>query len=564
MLKRVTIRNFMGITFREVTLPPHGVVIQGTNAQGKTSFLEAIRVGLLNVGASPSMVRKGADEAILEFVVDGTEETGDITIRRRLTPDDDNTITVKDSFNVKMKKPQSFLNEVLGIAPINALALWTDTKPRERRERVMASVPLNIPESDFRALLGDYALEELVRHKPDGTLDLDRHGAVIIAEIASAFYDKRTIMNKAAKDAEKLAADAQVALREKESAFRQKALVSGMMAGEAETLNVQVIEQELANAQGHKTSLAERLKLAQSSNEKTAATKQRIETLNAKRTELRALTWSDQAKADEAAAADAHADALRVHTEASEAVEKARAALRLAEEHLLETRLDLDKRAAQHSALKAQRDLIAKNEADAKAVDEQIEALESAIGAASQVAPGQDELVEADGKVAVLAARLSLAKDAVTLRSVRGAYDTTQSEASRAKQAADLLDTLVHRWQSTIPADAFAKYSGIPGLSFGDDVMLDGIPIGQLSGRERLQFCIEIARRGNTRSKMVVQDGLEAVAPDILPYFLTQATRDGYQLIVTRVDRGELTFIPIDEFLASHPATSSAILEKVA
>ncbi|RTL06399.1 hypothetical protein EKK58_05460 [Candidatus Dependentiae bacterium] len=564
MLKRVVIRNFMGITFREITLPPHGVVIQGTNAEGKTSFLEAIRVGLLNVGAKPSMVRKGADESILEFVVDGTEETGDITIRRRLTPDDNNTLTVKDAFNVKITKPQSFLNELLGIAPIDALALWTDAKPRERRERVMSSVPLNIPEADLRALLDDYALEDFVRRKPDGSLDLDRHGAVIIAEIAEAFYDKRTIANRAVKDAEKAAAEAQTALREKESAFRQKALASGMMAGEAEMLNVQVIEQDLSNAQGYKTSLTERLKLAHAANEKTAATKQRIETLNAKRTELRALTWSDQAKADEAAAADAHAVALRVHTEASEAVEKARAALRLAEEHERQARIDLDKRAEQHSALKAQRDLIAKNEADAKAIDEQIDALESAIGAATQAAPGQDEMVEADGKVAVLAARLALAKDAVALRSARGAYDATQSEASRAKQAAELLDTLVHRWQTTIPAEAFAKYSGIPGLSFGDDVMLDGIPIGQLSGRERLQFCIEIARRGNTKSRMVVQDGLEAVAPDILPYFLTQATRDGYQLIVTRVDRGELTFIPIDEFLASHPATSSAILENVA
>lgn len=560
MLKKVVINNFMGITFRELVLPPHGVVIQGTNAEGKTSFLEAIRVGLLNIGASPSMVRKGADESILEFVVDGTEETGDITIRRRLTPDKGNTLTVKDSFGVKMKSPQSFLNELLGIAPIDALSLWTDTKPSERRDRIMSSVPLNIPEADLRTMLDDYALEDFVRRKPDGSLDLDRHGAIIISEIADVFYDKRTIANKAAKDAEKAAADAQVALREKESLFRQKALTIGMMAGEAETLNVQTIEHDLANAHGHKASLAERLRLAQSANEKSLATRQRIETLNAKRAELRALTWSDQAKAEEFAAAEAHADALRVHADAMSAVEKARAALRLAEEQEHEARINLDKRAEVHGALKAQREAIAKNEIAAKAIDEQIEALESAIGAASQTAPAQDELVEADGRIAVLTARLALAKDALVLRSTREAYDVTQSDAFKAKQAAELLDTLVRRWQSTIPAEAFAKYGGIPGLSFGEDVMLDGIPIGQLSGRERLQFCIEIARRGNTKSKMVVQDGLEAVAPDILPLFLTQATRDGYQLIVTRVDRGGLTFIPVDEFLANNPATSSAIL----
>lgn len=88
MLRAIRVQNFMGIVFREINLSPQGVLIEGGNAQGKTSLLDAIRVGLLNEGASPDMIRRGADEAVLEFVIESPAVAGgEVTVERTLKRD---------------------------------------------------------------------------------------------------------------------------------------------------------------------------------------------------------------------------------------------------------------------------------------------------------------------------------------------------------------------------------------------------------------------------------------------------------------------------------------------
>lgn len=564
MLKGIKVSQFKGITFKEIDLPACGVIIEGTNAQGKTSLLEAIRVGLLNKGAASTMVRQGADKSTLEFVIEGTDETGDLQVVRRMTADGGNNLTVKDALGVKIDKPQTFLNNLLGAAPIDALALWNAADPKERKERILRVVPMQIPEADLRNWTAGDKLEDLVQTNEDGTPNLDRHGAVIIEEITKAYYDRRTIANKAAKDASKVAQEAQGALREKELAFRQRALAVGMTAAEAETLSASVLEAELTQATQVHASLLERARLAESASQQHTASLQRIEALKQKQADLLSKTWTAAHEAEENNAITAHDNARVAHEAAEQEVEKARRALALAEENERKAR---EVRAATQSKLQSiakEKEDLRRNEHESRSIAERIAELQSAILGSSPAAPSADEIQQANGRVAELKAKLSLASEVASLRKVRGDFDTTKSEAFKTTQDSERLDAIVCRWQKEIPAEAFARYGGIPGLSFGDDVMLDGIPIGQLSGRERLQFCIEIARRGNERSKFIVQDGLEAVADDILPFFLSQATRGGYQLIVTRVTRGALNIISIDEYLAQNPATSSAVANALA
>ncbi len=560
MLKKVSVRNFCGIVFQEITLPPKGVSIEGGNAQGKTSLLHAIKVGLLNLGATGSMVRHGADASELEFVIEGTDETGDITVRRRMTPDGGNTISVKDSFKTKIAKPQTFLNEILGVAPIDALALCSELKPKERRERILSAVQFVIPETDVRAWAGADDISSLVKtKKPDGSPDLDRHGAIVIDEITTAYYDRRTIANRAASDAAKLAADAQTAMREKESAFRQKALAANMTGAEAERLDLASVEQLLSVATQEHAALTERAKLAQSAAQQQTSTSQRIDALRAQLEELQGKVWHVQFEAEERAAGKAHDDACAAHEAAEQAVVAARRALAEAEERERIARSTRSETFAKTQEWVKRREEMRRNEQEARSISERINELQGILLSTSPVAPKPEELQEVDVRIVSLRAQVGLAREAVELRKTRGAYDETQSAAFRANQEAERLDAIVRRWQREIPAEAFTRYGGIPGLSFGDDVELDGVPIGQLSGRERLAFCIEIARRGNSRSKFIVQDGLEAVDSDTLPFFLSQATRDGYQLIVTRVTSGALNIVPIDEFLARELGTAGAL-----
>jgi hypothetical protein len=77
-------------------------------------------------------------------------------------------------------------------------------------------------------------------------------------------------------------------------------------------------------------------------------------------------------------------------------------------------------------------------------------------------------------------------------------------------------------------------------------------------GKERLAFAVEIARRANERSKIIVVDGLETLDPAELEPFVREATRDGYQLLATRVEGGEahLEAIELEESGTETTATA--------
>jgi hypothetical protein len=51
---------------------------------------------------------------------------------------------------------------------------------------------------------------------------------------------------------------------------------------------------------------------------------------------------------------------------------------------------------------------------------------------------------------------------------------------------------------------------------------------------------VEIKKRANGRSKFIIVDGLERIDADQHDAFVEEATRGGWQLIGTRVERGEL------------------------
>jgi hypothetical protein len=81
----------------------------------------------------------------------------------------------------------------------------------------------------------------------------------------------------------------------------------------------------------------------------------------------------------------------------------------------------------------------------------------------------------------------------------------------------------------------------IPGLALdGETVTLDGKSLDALSGSEQMRFCIEVARRANAKSRIIVVDGLERIDPEQYAAFVQQATAGGFQLFGTRVAGGGL------------------------
>lgn len=552
MLKMITVTNFMGITFRQVTLDQHGAVITGGNARGKTSLLAAIRVGLLNEGATPDMVRMGSKEAVLELRIDGPPEYGELAVRRRLTPEGGNTLDVKDTLGRKIQKPQTFLRELLGASPLDALRLWSEEDASARRRMVLEAIPIRLIEDEVRALLAGAS-----SGPEPSALDLDRHAIEVINQIAKHFYDARTEANRAVETTKGAAGSVAARLC--------------VVEEEAAELHQKHGARIVAHASVEEAADAEQA--AQYALRDLEAAGRRAEEGQAKTVKLRAQIDSRRVAIERvrtaAPTAPKSTEFDGLEREKSQAIECKRAAderVRALEAQLAEAKQEAANAQSALTACEARREVLSARlmQADEAAqtiatLEGEIADLEEAVRSAAPPAPTEEELAQARDHVEQTRMSTHAATIAANIEVIRKDHVRAESALEEARDKARDLDKLVKRWQHDVPREVFATHGGIPGLTIDEDVRLDGVSIGHLSGKERLALCVTLARRLNAKSKIIVQDGLEAIDEDELRAFLAAATAGGYQLLATRVTRGDLTIVPVDEVLAAEPATAAAL-----
>jgi hypothetical protein len=175
----------------------------------------------------------------------------------------------------------------------------------------------------------------------------------------------------------------------------------------------------------------------------------------------------------------------------------------------------------------------------------QADQLDAALAESAVEPVGAEELAmaergEADARADLDAARLGAAAHAKALDAA-GLASTAAKAAETAKEESARLDAIVKALTEDAPAALLGACDGIPGLGLdGDDVLLDGVRLDALCGAEQVRFCVEVARRANAKSKILVVDGLERLDGEQMDVFVREATRGDYQLIATRVDRGDV------------------------
>lgn len=181
-----------------------------------------------------------------------------------------------------------------------------------------------------------------------------------------------------------------------------------------------------------------------------------------------------------------------------------------------------------------------------KAVDAGSRAEELEATIASSEPPDEATQEAARARVATLRQELERAGKAREAAKLRAAAEAAKAEEAKAKSTHAALDTAEKALKHDAPPALLAASNGVPGLTIdGETIRLDGVALETLSGAEQLRFAVDIAKRLNARSRLLVIDRLEAVAPDQLEAFLAHAREGGFQLIATRVAEGDLRATPI-------------------
>jgi len=504
MIRRVIIKNYRGIEERNINVAEAGALIKGRNGSGKTSILNAIESALLARDVAPEAIRKGADKA--EILVDL-----DAHSVRRVITQKGNTLTVTKE-GMRAPAPQTYLMNLLGtcsLSPMDLLLL----KGKARKAKVLEA---------FDCHLTIEQLRQWVPKIPDG-FDVSGHGLEVLERARAKAYEQRTRAN----------AEAKIARQDASKAAKHLADTPDVGSSDYE---YGPVTREVEAAKADLVALKSRAAEYKRSSERTAATRAKIAELHAK------------AKAERAGAVEVSSDELDKWRETvvscHERVCELEAALRFAQENLKDARDALNELENKHNAFACAMSNAVKFEGQAAE-------LEVAIAQASVEPVSEEDLARATVRVADANAASLLMQTHVEASAehfvAKEELAAAEVKAHLAEAEAARLDAIVKALTNEAPAALLAQSEGIPGLSLrDDDVLLDGISLDSLCGAEQVRFCVEVARRANAKSKVLVVDGLERLDPEQCDTFIHEATRDGWQLLATRVDRGDVVIEAIE------------------
>jgi AAA domain len=529
-ITRLRVVNFRGVEAVDLPIGLHGSVVSGPNASGKTSLLRAIRAALAGQDIGPDAIRIGEKRA--EILVDMSH----VSVRRVITPEE-TSVEVKDG-GKKIPSPQKWLKELLGTSPLDPLDFYKGDKAARRRA-LLAAVPLALPANTLSrvppALLAEFP--EVAALAREGG-----HALALCSAIGKVFFDARTETNRSLKAYEQQA---------------EEILSPGPLIPPGKDPRP-----ALENARVVLLDFERQAQRASSSEEARAKTRARIAELRAQGENARnthAVGPLPEDVAAKAAAVErasvALASAERDHLEQAENVRVLReklAALVASESALALARERASTRLAEARAAHAAiaREVEGAEEAsrarhsEAEGLFARAAELEATIAAAED-APEPGEVTAQAGRVAQLEAK---AKAFAEASARQEAFSRAQKAGTEVRKRSDALSAMVDLFREELPKSLIAADNGIEGLSLvGDSILLDGVDIDHCSGMEQIEFAVEIARRANAKSRILIVDGLEALDHKQYEAFVRSATRDGYQLIASRVDdRDEWAFEAIE------------------
>ena len=110
-------------------------------------------------------------------------------------------------------------------------------------------------------------------------------------------------------------------------------------------------------------------------------------------------------------------------------------------------------------------------------------------------------------------------------------------ELTEAMKEQEKLDVVVKNLKN-VPSELIKKAElPIEGLEIvGDDIVVAGVSVDNMSSSEQLKIGIKIAQALNQKFKIICADRLECLDAEMFELFLKEMADSGYQLFVTRVD----------------------------
>lgn len=184
-VSKISIRNVLGIEALDIT-PGNLTRIEGANATGKTSVLEAIR-SLVGGGHDAQLLRKGCKKGEVVLVIDHPEH-GPLVARKSITASG-STLSVSSEKLGELGKPQTFLAGIVDALSANPVDFLL-APPKKRAAWLLEALPMTVTPAQIQEHCGVAAMSE----------ECEGHALRAIGRVFQRLYDQRTGVNRAAKE----------------------------------------------------------------------------------------------------------------------------------------------------------------------------------------------------------------------------------------------------------------------------------------------------------------------------------------------------------------------------
>lgn len=167
----------------------------------------------------------------------------------------------------------------------------------------------------------------------------------------------------------------------------------------------------------------------------------------------------------------------------------------------------------------------------------------------------QNQVMQKEVDGIVLENTVELELELATLESQRDLLhtyeqvETTRKEWNDATELAERLDNIVKTLSKRAPDTLIAKAElPVPGLTIeGNDILINGVSLDNLSGSEQLKFGLEIVKKLNQTFRVICIDGIETLDIETFAKFLKMIESDDYQYFVTRVDGNTVNSVVVED-----------------
>lgn len=180
-IKKLTIRNFLGISELETDLGPGVNMVRGDNGVGKSSLLKAITQTFEGGKRDPWVIHRMKNGEVAQLSHDDNtcaeilvELDGNMKVKKTIGPEKSDVVVTerRGTLDVALRPAQKILDELVGARTVNPVDFY-EAKPQEQRKILLSIIPDLLFGADVNTVLIQHGVPTTVRMQEAAKVGLE-------------------------------------------------------------------------------------------------------------------------------------------------------------------------------------------------------------------------------------------------------------------------------------------------------------------------------------------------------------------------------------------------------